>query len=216
MKRTRCLTSNSEFNVPMTAAQWDVVNYIALEEETAKDYPFGVDFDHLTMAMVEDIVTGCGGCIHSDKVLYRECKRVLGLSEKGKKNDMAPYSQTEENMIVEVCPHCDTEIYMRWSIEEDGYVAYCPYCGDTLLLCDECFHRDGNDGDGPCDFNEEKCGCYRCPEGRVLPSRKAELLDNAIAHLTELAGRSEILNTLRCIGFTDYEIKMLLEVEKDD
>ena len=121
-----------------------------------------------------------------------------------------------EEMIVEVCPHCDNEIYMRWSIEEDGYVAYCPYCGDTLLLCDECFHRDGNDGNGPCDFDGDKCGCYRCPEGRVLPSRKAELLDNAIAHLTELTGRSEILNTLRCIGFTDYEIKMLLEVEKDD
>lgn len=121
-----------------------------------------------------------------------------------------------EEMIVEVCPHCDTEIYMRWSIEEDGYVAYCPYCGDTLLLCDECFHRDGNEGDGPCDFDGDKCGCYRCPEGRVLPSRKAELLDNAIAHLTELAGRSEILNTLRCIGFTDYEIKMLVEVEDDE
>lgn len=124
--------------------------------------------------------------------------------------------EDKDYFIVEVCPFCDREVYMRWSIEDDGYVAHCPYCGETMMLCDECFHRDGNEGDGLCDFDGNRCSCYRNPEGRILPSRKEELLDNAIAHLTELAGRSEIKNTFRCIGFTDYEMKMLLEVGNDE
>ena len=125
-------------------------------------------------------------------------------------------NKMDEQMIVEVCPHCNREAYMRWNVEDDGYVAHCPYCGEPLLLCDECIHRDGNDGDAPCNYCDETNGCYRCTEPIMLSSRKDELLDSMIAHLTELAGRSEILNTLRCIGFTDYEIKMLVEVEKDD
>lgn len=47
--------------------------------------------------------------------------------------------------VVEVCPHCDSEVVMMWDIESDGYMAFCPYCGKRLMLCDECLHADDNE-----------------------------------------------------------------------
>lgn len=42
-----------------------------------------------------------------------------------------------EYIVIEVCPHCENEIEMRWSVEEFGYKAFCPVCGNRLMLCDE-------------------------------------------------------------------------------
>ena len=187
------------------AAKTEYDKQVATERENAENnnWTVEVDEDVLFEAHAEGDHANNHVCLYvqeEDAIDDGEWERLL---------------KDKDDFIVEVCPFCDREVYMRWSIEEDGYVAHCPYCGETMMLCDECFHRDGNEGDGPCDYDGERCSCYRNPEGRVLPSRKAELLDNAIAHLTELAGRSEIENTLRCIGFTDYEMKMLLEVEED-
>lgn len=43
--------------------------------------------------------------------------------------------------VVECCPHCDYEVTMEWDVDTDGFVAYCPHCGNLLLLCDECRHN---------------------------------------------------------------------------
>lgn len=45
--------------------------------------------------------------------------------------------------VVEYCPECETEIAMSWDTEKDGYKAFCPVCGNRLMLCDECMHRNG-------------------------------------------------------------------------
>ncbi len=188
------------------AAKAEYDKQVGTERENAEDNGWIIESDESALfeAREEDDHTNNYACLYVQEVNAiddGEPERIL---------------KDKDYFIVEVCPFCNREVYMRWSIEEDGYVAHCPYCGETMMLCDECFHRGENESDGPCDYNGERCSCYRNPEGRVLPSRKAELLDNAIAHLTEMAGRSEIKNTLRCIGFTDYEMKMLLEVEEDD
>ena len=43
--------------------------------------------------------------------------------------------QTE---VTELCPHCDREATIMWNLEEDGMKAFCPYCGNRLMLCAYC------------------------------------------------------------------------------
>ena len=46
----------------------------------------------------------------------------------------------------------------------DGYQAFCPYCGEVLMLCDECQHSEQRQ---PCDFDADTSLCRhrRRPEG---------------------------------------------------
>lgn len=67
--------------------------------------------------------------------------------------------------IVEWCSHCGAEVEMQWDIEESGYKAYCPYCGEMLMLCDECIHSDSPS----CDWNSKTQSCKRL----ILPNQKA-------------------------------------------
>ena len=45
-----------------------------------------------------------------------------------------------DNYVTEYCPHCETEIEMSWDVRVLGYKAYCPICGERLMLCDACQH----------------------------------------------------------------------------
>lgn len=47
------------------------------------------------------------------------------------------------NEVTEWCHNCDHEVTMRWAIHADGYKAFCPYCGNVLMLCDEAFTMKG-------------------------------------------------------------------------
>jgi hypothetical protein len=60
----------------------------------------------------------------------------------------------EDYIITEVCPHCETEITMQWSVEEFGYMAYCPVCGKRLMLCSAC-----HDDSGFCDYDSNSDSC---------------------------------------------------------
>ena len=45
------------------------------------------------------------------------------------------------NTIDELCGNCDREVTLaHWDVEVDGYKAFCPYCGERLMLCDMCLH----------------------------------------------------------------------------
>lgn len=85
MKRKYCPTSNEQLNVPMTKEQWAVVDFIGFEAETAFVYPFAVDFDDVTLDMVDSIVAGCHGHINDTDILYNECERILGVNKELKK-----------------------------------------------------------------------------------------------------------------------------------
>lgn len=87
MKKICCPTSNEKLNVPMTAEQWDVVDFIGLEAETAWIYPFAVDFDDVTMDMVDRIVAGCSGHTNNRDTLYGICECVLGVNSNLTKNN---------------------------------------------------------------------------------------------------------------------------------
>lgn len=61
--------------------------------------------------------------------------------------------------IIECCPNCEREVNMMWDTKADGYKAYCPYCGEQLMLCSECPHRNEGDVTAACDFDGESDAC---------------------------------------------------------
>ena len=60
--------------------------------------------------------------------------------------------------VTEVCPHCESENTIVWNVDIEGYVAYCPRCGNKMMLCDECLHAEDNKAQ-KCDWCEN--GCWR-------------------------------------------------------
>lgn len=62
---------------------------------------------------------------------------------------------------VEVCPHCDKEVYIEWDVEANGYQIKCPHCGKLIMLCDACYHSEDNI-EHRCDWCKEH-GCFRKP-----------------------------------------------------
>lgn len=61
--------------------------------------------------------------------------------------------------VCEVCPECGAENIMRWDVEKDCYVAYCPHCGSKMMLCDECIHSDN----APiCNWSPRNGCCREC------------------------------------------------------
>ncbi len=63
-------------------------------------------------------------------------------------------------IVTERCPHCESEIEMRWNTDAMGFKAFCPVCGKRLMLCDECRHAENS---GPCDYNSRLDFCRHNP-----------------------------------------------------
>lgn len=61
-----------------------------------------------------------------------------------------------EFIVAEWCPHCESEIEMTWDTKIQGYKAFCPVCGNRLMLCDECQHSEGAQ---PCDYDRATDSC---------------------------------------------------------
>lgn len=63
--------------------------------------------------------------------------------------------------VTEWCPNCDREVTLGWDVNLDGYKAFCPYCGNRLLLCDECQHRVKENPAffGDCDYDDDTDTC---------------------------------------------------------
>ena len=73
-------------------------------------------------------------------------------------DEFADISHKEEDnrtyIVTEWCANCDSEIEMRWNTDDRGYQAFCPVCGATLMLCDECRHSDDFKD---CDWSDGTC-----------------------------------------------------------
>ncbi|MCI9226032.1 MAG: hypothetical protein HFE91_11300 [Acutalibacter sp.] len=63
-------------------------------------------------------------------------------------------------IVTEYCPHCESEIEMRWDTDTRGFKAFCPVCGKRLMLCDECRHTERG---GSCDYSSETDSCRYNP-----------------------------------------------------
>lgn len=60
--------------------------------------------------------------------------------------------------VTEMCPSCGKEVTLIWDTEKDGYKAFCPYCGERLMLCSAC-----HDDDFACDYDRETDSCQWNP-----------------------------------------------------
>ncbi|MCI8351949.1 MAG: hypothetical protein HFJ86_12445 [Oscillospiraceae bacterium] len=117
--------------------------------------------------------------------------------------------------VTEVCPHCESEIEMRWDTDTQGFKAFCPVCGKRLMLCDECIHAEDNSG-GRCDFDSEKDGCWRNPpENPPLDSTGKSEFDYILEYIREgsFEGLEEI-DRLRAL-WTAYCLRKGFTVDKD-
>lgn len=74
----------------------------------------------------------------------------------------------ESAEVTELCPHCESEVTLHWDVKDRGYKAYCPVCGERLMLCSAC-HDDGYG----CDYDTETDGC----RGNPAEERKNENAD---------------------------------------
>lgn len=62
-------------------------------------------------------------------------------------------------IVTEFCPHCQTEIEMAWDVKTRGYKAYCPVCGERLMLCDACQHNEDDEYLDDCDYDSCSDSC---------------------------------------------------------
>lgn len=73
-----------------------------------------------------------------------------------KKAEDAEHAEDDDRtyIVTELCPHCLNEVEMRWDTDHFGFKAFCPVCGNRLMLCDEC-----RQAGGVCDYNGETDTC---------------------------------------------------------
>ena len=102
---------------------------------------------------------------------------------------------SEQYTVTEVCPNCSNEVTMTWNTAEDGYRAFCPYCGKRLMLCDECRHSEldkhGN-ACGVCNYDSktDTCKYNQSKKENAIMNAKAEVfLREGICEYNEAARR---------------------------
>ncbi len=49
-----------------------------------------------------------------------------------------------EPEVTEMCANCMRENTFVWDVDTEGYKAYCPFCGEPMMLCDACKHAEDN------------------------------------------------------------------------
>lgn len=77
------------------------------------------------------------------------------------------YGDAERTYIVtEWCSNCGSEIEMRWDTDTRGFVAFCPVCGERLVLCDECLHAEDNPSHR-CGTDEGQTVCWRLAQAKT-------------------------------------------------
>lgn len=83
--------------------------------------------------------------------LKKQTKLVFGLLRERRENRKGitalrkKAASLEDGYVVEWCDSCKNQIVMLWNPEKDGLMAYCPVCGNVMMLCDSCHWR--------CDYN---------------------------------------------------------------
>lgn len=127
----------------------------------------------LRLSETAKTLRSCTGEDHFDYLCQHGCSPVEVADEI---EEYLRCSTLTDHLVTEVCPYCESEIEMRWSVKDLGYKATCPVCGNRLMLCDECRHR-GPDGElvpGGCDYDSESDTCKFNDVGDT-PGLKAEL-----------------------------------------
>ena len=93
------------------------------------------------------------------RILYWKCKKKLKKqteavsrlikerreNRKEIKSLRKKVASLEDGYVVEWCHYCENQIVMLRNTKKDGLSAFCPVCGQRMMLCDSC--------QGKCDYN---------------------------------------------------------------
>lgn len=93
--------------------------------------------------------------------------------------------------VTEMCPSCGKEVTLIWDTEKDGYKAFCPYCGEWLMLCSAC-HDDGFACDYSKDTDSEMAadpGNSRESSAYVHPQKRGKRGDRAYQAAKAMQGK---------------------------
>lgn len=118
-------------------------------------------------SIISDIVT-CE-TVEEFKILNRFFVGIFGWSLE----TLLSRAKGVDRECIEPCPNCGHEnVYVNYDPVANGYKAICQECGQEIMLCDECLHADGNEGDSSiCDWHgTHKNGkCYgKCFRGETV------------------------------------------------
>lgn len=116
----------------------------------------------------------------------------------------------ENYSVTEVCPNCEREITMIWDIDDLGYKAFCPVCGEQMMLCDACIHsEDGlNENCNHCDWQEHDDGtsrCFRCGVERRMVVEFLPVSDKDRKEFEESLGSARMLDGCTKVVVTTEE-----------
>ena len=75
--------------------------------------------------------------------------------------------------VTEWCSNCESEIEMRWDTDTRGFEAFCPVCGERLVLCDECLHAEDNPPHR-CGTDEGQTVCWRLAQAKTSKHESEE------------------------------------------
>lgn len=83
-----------------------------------------------------------------DKNLRKRLAKNRELAKEAKKkNRKASIAYTKaleeieglkHGIVYEYCSNCESKVGIAWDCENDGLMAFCPNCGEILMLCSEC------------------------------------------------------------------------------
>jgi len=116
-----------------------------------------------------------------------------------------------EGMVMETCPHCASEIEMHWDTDKMGFKAFCPVCGNPIMLCDECRYAKTT---GPCDYDSKTGACRQNTEIGKSMKRLTRWFRGVPEYVGRYAGvdPEKIAPVWRNIFLRDRPININLEV----
>lgn len=125
-----------------------VKNYITSEllKDAVKEHGDNVEavFDCISTCCKQYCIDIGDECYESTKESFENKPFAIGLTEKTLDRLKKELGVTAmENIVHETCPNCGLDVEMNWDVDALGYKAYCPRCGERLMLCDECLHPNG-------------------------------------------------------------------------
>lgn len=109
------------------------------------------------------LVIGAGktewGAKKGEKYLILRIEAIYKRSDKKTEVNIMQNNKNRTCTVIEVCSYCMNEIEMVWNTDIRGYKAFCPVCGERLMICSECEHAE--DFGGKCDYNTKSDTCMR-------------------------------------------------------
>lgn len=93
---------------------------------------------------------------------------ISKIAVKATKDKPLPPAPPTLDYTAEICDECGEINVFCWNIKKDGYAAHCLYCGEQMMLCDEC----RKDTTFLCDWSDDKQRCSKMKKEKTSPDKE--------------------------------------------